>query len=237
MFAFTPLLVLAAIGLANASPHTSSSAAPTSTGAACTSYTIIDTRGTGEAQGESRGFTTMNQRIMQQVTGGSRYDTVYPAGYNQDSSQATTDIVNHVNANTNTCYILEGYSQGAAATVNAMSKLTGAAFNAVRGVILIGDPLHKAGLACNVDNNGGDTTKNVNGISAAGSAGIPSNWVSKTLDICIKTHLLTVLDLCNQGDGVCDTTDGSGITSQHLQYPNDSPTQTLGANFAISKLK
>lgn len=160
-------------------------------------------------------------------------------------------IVNHVNANTNTCYILEGYSQGAAATVNAMSKLTGAAFNAVRGVILIGDPLHKAGLACNVDNNGGDTTKNVNGISAAGSAGIPSNWVSKTLDICIKVsvlnvdvhgekegHLLTTtLDLNNQGDGVCDTADGSGITSQHLQYPNDAPTQTQGANFAISKLK
>lgn len=120
MFAFTPLLLLAAIGLANASPQysysrptysppgyrppgytppgfptttsSSSSAAPTSTGSACTSYTIIDTRGTGEAQGESRGFTTMNQRIMQQVTGGSRYDTVYPAGYNQDSSQATTDV-------------------------------------------------------------------------------------------------------------------------------------------------
>lgn len=101
-----------------------------------------------------------------------------------------SQIVNHVNANTNTCYILEGYSQGAAATVAALSKLTGASFDAVRGVILIGDPDHKSGLACNVDNNGGTTTKNVNGISAAGSAGIPSNWVSKTIDICIKVGFI-----------------------------------------------
>jgi hypothetical protein len=30
------------------------------------------------------------------------------------------------------------------------SGLTGNAFNAVKGVFLIGDPEHKAGLACNV---------------------------------------------------------------------------------------
>lgn len=121
MFAYAPLLALVVVGLTTANPlygypgysypgysrptysypgyptpTTSSSAAPTSTGApsgsACSSYTIIDTRGTGEAQGQSAGFTTMNQNIMSQVSGGSRYDTVYPAGANQDSSQATTDV-------------------------------------------------------------------------------------------------------------------------------------------------
>jgi len=55
----------------------------------------------------------------------------------------------------------------------------------VKGVFLIGNPDHKSGLACNVDNKGGTTTKNVNGISARASAGIPSNWVSKTQDVCI----------------------------------------------------
>lgn len=130
----------------------------------------------------------MNSNIMSQVSGGKEYDTVYPAGSNQDSSSGTTDIVNHIQqtlaSNSNECFILEGYSQGAAATVNAMPKLTGAAFDAVKGVFLIGDPEHKSGLTCNVDNMGGTTTRNVNGLETyAGS--IPSNWVSKTLDVCI----------------------------------------------------
>lgn len=86
------------------------------------------------------------------------------------------------------CFVLEGYSQGAAATVNALPKLTGSAFAAVKGVFLIGDPFHKSGLTCNVDNMGGTTTRNVNGIEefGTGSASIPSNWISKTLDVCIK---------------------------------------------------
>lgn len=117
-----------------------------------------------------------------------QYNTVYPAGSNQDSSAGTTDIIRKITttlaSSPNECFILEGYSQGAAATVNALSKLTGANFNAVKGVFLIGDPLHKSGLTCNVDTNGGTTTRNVNGISAFGSAGIPSTWVPKTLDVC-----------------------------------------------------
>ncbi len=90
------------------------------------------------------------------------------------------------------CFILEGYSQGAAATVNALPKITGAAFTAVKGVFLIGDPEHKSGLTCNVDNNGGTTTRNVNGLSALLSSGIPSNWISKTLDVCIYVSTCTL---------------------------------------------
>jgi hypothetical protein len=116
------------------------------------------------------------------------------------------------------CFILEGYSQGAAATVDAMPQLTGANFDAVKGVVLIGNPKRKSGLACNVDNNGGTTTRNTNGIQAGfgGRGGIPSNWVSKVLDICIK------------GDRVCDSSGGGFgiITPQHLQYGNDAGTQS-----------
>ncbi|EMC96088.1 carbohydrate esterase family 5 protein [Baudoinia panamericana UAMH 10762] len=197
--------------------------------AACTAYTLIDTRGTGEAQGPSAGFRTMNSNIRSQIPGGTEYDTVYPAGSNQDSSAGTQDIVNHINSglasNPNMCFILEGYSQGAAATVNALPKITGAAFTAVRGVFLIGNPEHKAGLACNVDANGGTTTLNVNGLSAYGSNGIPSNWVSKTLDVCAF------------GDGVCDTKDGYGINAQHLSYPSSTSVQNLGTTFVEGKLK
>ncbi|SJX60493.1 uncharacterized protein SRS1_10115 [Sporisorium reilianum f. sp. reilianum] len=219
-------LALATVGAVQAAPHASE--APLEKRAACTKYVIIDTRGTGEAQGPSAGFRTMNQRIFSTVSGGTEYDTVYPAGYNQDSSQGSADIVRKVQStlaqNPSTCFILEGYSQGAAATVDAMPKLTGANFDAVKGVILIGDSEHKPNLACNVDGNGGKTTYSSTGISSF-KAGIPSTWVSKTIDICIY------------GDGVCDSQHGYGITCQHLQYPNNANVQTMGANFAIKALQ
>lgn len=72
-----------------------------------------------------------------------------------------------------------------------MPKLTGASFNAVKGVVLLGDPEHKAGLASNVDQTGGTSTLNVNGIEA-GEGSIPSTWVSKTLDICWKVSATSV---------------------------------------------
>jgi len=131
----------------------------------------------------------MNKNIMSRLPGGTVYNTVYPAGENQDSSAGTTDIINHIKitlqSNPNECFILEGYSQGATATVNALVQLTSAEATAVKGVFLIGDPLHKAGLACNVDSNGGTTTRNDNGISQyAGSNSIPSGFVSRSLDVC-----------------------------------------------------
>ncbi|SPJ83937.1 uncharacterized protein FTOL_10453 [Fusarium torulosum] len=219
-FQVIPFLALA--GCAAAAPQAQTSAA------GCSSYTIINTRGTGEVQGPSSGFRTMNSRIMSKVPGGKVYNTVYAAGFDQNSALGTQDIVRKVKSvvasNPSECVILEGYSQGAAATVNALSQLTGSASDAVKGVFLIGDPLHKRGLECNVDNRGGTTTKNVSGISAFGAAGIPQDWISRTLDVCIY------------GDGVCDTTHGSGINGPHLQYPNDSSTQDLGTNFVIKQL-
>ncbi|KAI0158310.1 carbohydrate esterase family 5 protein [Xylariaceae sp. FL1272] len=194
----------------------------------CSSYTIINTRGTDERQGESVGFRTMNNQITSQLSGGKVVNTVYPADFSQNSASGTKDIINKITSTLSSspseCFVLQGYSQGAAATVNALPSLTGTSFNAVKGVFLIGNPERKSGLACNVDNNNGTTTKNVSGLSAAISAGIPSNWVSKTLDVCIF------------GDGVCDTTNGRGITAQHLSYPSDSATQKLGAAFAVQKL-
>lgn len=135
---------------------------------------------------------------MSQLPGGTVYNTVYPASYSQDSSAGTQDIINHIkttlSSNPNECFILEGYSQGAAATVNALVQLTGTANTAVKGVFLIGDPLHKAGLSCNVDSNGGTTTRNVNGISEYyGSNSIPSGFVSRSLDVCDPVSFLFFL--------------------------------------------
>lgn len=83
-----------------------------------------------------------------------------------------------------TCIILEGYSQGATVIVDALPKLTGAAFNAIKGVFLIGDTKHEPGLACNVDMQGGDATKYARGDLYSNGNGIPADWVSKSLDVC-----------------------------------------------------
>ncbi|KAI4849128.1 cutinase [Aureobasidium sp. EXF-8845] len=196
--------------------------------AVCTAYTLIETRGTNEPQGPSNSFKTMDAAIIAQVMGGTEYDTVYPASIDQNSAKGTADIINQVNtglkSNPNMCFILEGYSQGAAATVDAMPKLTGAAFNAIKGVFLIGNPHHKSGLACNVDSNGGTTTKNVNGLTVLVGS-IPANWVSKTLDVCAY------------GDGVCDTAHGFGITAAHLSYKSDANVQNQGIKFVVGKLQ
>jgi len=117
-----------------------------------------------------------------------QYNTVYAAGASQNSAAGTRDIISQINTiisrNPNACVVLEGYSQGAAATTNALPSITGDAFNAVKAVFLIGNPLHQSGLECNVDQNGGTTTRNVRGISAGLGGGIPTNWISKTLDVC-----------------------------------------------------
>jgi predicted esterase len=96
--------------------------------AACSSYTIINTRGTSEIQGESSGFRTMNRAILSQVPGGKIYNTVYAAGADQNSAAGTADIIkqvkNGLQSNPNQCFILEGYSQGAAATMEAQPRRT-----------------------------------------------------------------------------------------------------------------
>lgn len=188
---FTALASLAAVLVASvsASPIPAEEAAivERAVSATCPAYTIINTRGTGEIQGQSAGFRTMNSRITSQLSGSTIYNTVYSAGFSQVSTAGTRDIINKVTStlarDPNHCFILQGYSQGAAATTNALQSLTGASFDAVKGVFLIGNPQHKAGLACNVDTNGGTTTRNVNGLSVF-QGSIPSNWVSKTLDVC-----------------------------------------------------
>jgi hypothetical protein len=145
------------------------------------------------------------------VTGGQEYDVVYPASWDQDSSAATADvrvplpfrrlsiltlpvqIINQLSTRLASCpsqkFVLLGYSQGAAATVNALKKIstTSASGKAVKAVVLAGDPQHKPGKAANVDQDGGSTTDNASGISASASgAGIPSTWdaTGKVIDIC-----------------------------------------------------
>ncbi|OAQ98884.1 hypothetical protein LLEC1_00753 [Akanthomyces lecanii] len=198
---------------------------------------IISARGTTEPQGPSIGFRTMNSNILKQKKGGNVYNVVYPAAFDQNSDLGTDDIVKKVNAvvsqNPAACIILQGYSQGASATCDALPKLAGPAFDAVKGVVLLGNPEHRPNLDCNVDLYGGKTTRSAIGFFGARS-GIPSEWVSKSLDICNYVKDLQRDSI--QGDGVCDTAHGIGITLQHFGYIFSVKTQTMGAKFILNKL-
>lgn len=123
--------------------------------------------------------------------------------------------------------------------MQAMPKLSGAAFNAIKAVVLTGDPFHKSGLSCNVDENGSTTTLSVDGISEYQGVSIPSGWVAKTKDICYKvsfdgTYPDPEADR-KQGDGICDTKDG-GLNFQHLMYGSTASVQNYGTNWIVAGL-
>jgi hypothetical protein len=207
----------------------------------CPSYTIINTRGTGEPQGPSAGFRTMNSRVTTAHSGGKIYNTVYLAGFDQNSAAGTADIVNKIastlRTNPSECFILEGYSQGAQATVNALPKLTGASFDAVKGVFLIGDPAHKSGLTSNVDNNGGTTTRNVNGLSARLGTGIPENWIAKTLDVCIFVSLSSSSRLSSYGKKKKALTSICRVTAYATLHMDKASTHSTSSTLVMRQLR
>ncbi|KAJ9479596.1 Cutinase [Pseudozyma hubeiensis] len=196
--------------------------------ASCPSYVIIEARGTGEPQGPSIGFRAMNAKILSTVPNGTDYPVVYPASPLNQVDIGVRDIIRKINESLSedprTCFVLQGYSQGASVVTQTMPQLQGAAFDAVKAAILIGDPTHVPGQECNVDGNGGDSTKDARGALFFLYKGTPSNWVSKTKDICLP------------GDGVCQLFPGVGTTPPHFLYGFDPSVQDLGSRFAISAL-
>ncbi|KAH8916293.1 carbohydrate esterase family 5 protein [Atractiella rhizophila] len=196
----------------------------------CSRYLMINTRGTTEIQGPSAGFLTMSRNIRAAISGGREYYTVYPAALDQNSAQATRNILAQINTGYSLCpdqvYVLLGYSQGAAATTNALNQLsaTSAAGQKVAAVFMIGNPHREPGFTANVDNLGGDSTDLCYGISSLITASIPRAW----------DNTGKVRDVCYPGDGVCC---GLAITAPHLLYGTDPGTQTLGTTFITSRLR
>ena len=169
-------------------PHTSPANARDTT---CSAYTLINARGTYEPQAESGGFLLMNQRILSQLPKGGVYNVVFPASPIPEDNilPAAQDILREIECKLNQdpehCFILQGYSLGATVTISTLPNITGPAFDAVRGLFVIGNPVHTPGLGCNFDNALGTSTRNTTGFLAGQYPGIPEDWVSKTLDICI----------------------------------------------------
>lgn len=196
---------------------------------------LVNARATSETQGISAGFSAMDNAVIDGVSGGQIYNVVYPADIDQDSSAATADIINQVRtaiAGTSStgalvlppCMVIQGYSQGAAAVVDALQNLTDtAAMNVIKGVVLLGNPRHKPNLTCNIDPQGQDSTFGaVGAANLLGFASVPDEYISRTADICIE------------GDGICDTAHALGVNQAHQSYPFDNATQSTGASFSAA---
>lgn len=203
----------------------------------CHSYVLINTRGTGEPQGESIGFRGMIAGILRSVPGGVSYNTRYLAA--PDATQATTlvgsnDIISLIEEGTRNCpeqqYALLGYSQGATVTNQVLQHFATSSQEGQRigSVVLIGNPYHLSNKQGNRDETCGSSTAGASGI-LLGSAPyeIPDGWYATG----------KVRDICFADDQVCNGASvGNLFSGAHLQYGFEESVQTCGASFVVDRL-
>lgn len=101
-------------------------------------------------------------------------------------------------------FALLGYSQGATATTEVLTRADDTVFNAVSACVLVGNPRHNKDLQSNYDTNGGRITAEGTGLLSA-LAPIPARW-----DASGK-----VLDICAPGDGICAQEGNKAFGPEH----------------------
>lgn len=127
-------------------------------------------------------------------------------------------------------FALLGYSQGATATTEVLTRTVGddAIFNAVSAVVLVGNPRHGKDLLSNYDTNGGKSTANGTGLLSA-LPPIPPRWDQSR----------KCLDICAFNDGICDREDGVPFGPEHgsalgLRFTSYLHTLTLASLLSLS---
>lgn len=206
--------------------------------ASCARYVLIDSRGTGEPQGESEGFVSMISMVLSALPNGTRYDTVYPA--TADITQETTftgsvDIERFINSGLVSCpaqkYALLGYSQGATVTNEVLHNFTVSSpqGQAIKAVVNIGNPYHLPNKTGNADDKCGSTTDGATGalVGQGTQYEIPDSWYATS----------KVRDICFENDQVCNGINAADLLSNaHLLYGMTASVQSCGADFLIAKL-
>lgn len=104
----------------------------------------------------------MISETLDKLPNGVEYDTMYPAGDDQNTTLAVQDMINKIDDGLESCpdqiYALLGYSQGATAVLDTLNSenLTDAAKSVIDAVILIGNPYRLATQESNVEGMGAD---------------------------------------------------------------------------------
>ena len=228
-----PILASALLAL----PLLSAASPVNSPRAECHDYFLINTRGTGEPQGESIGFRGMIAEILRSVPGGNSYNTRYLAA--PDATQYSTligskDIIELIEEGTKNCpaqeYALLGYSQGATVTNQVLQHFATSSQEGqrIKSIVLIGNPYHLSNRQGNRDETCGSSTAGASGI-LLGSAPyeIPEDWYATR----------KVRDLCFADDQVCNGASvGNLFSGAHLLYGFEESVQSCGAGFVVGQL-
>ncbi|KAK4498754.1 hypothetical protein PRZ48_009264 [Zasmidium cellare] len=205
--------------------------------AACYDYVLINTRGTGEPQGESIGFKEMISEVLATLANGVRYDTVYPAA--PDLTQQTTfigssDIENEIQQGLQACpeqkYALLGYSQGATVTNEVLQAFapTSPQGQSIKAIVLVGNPYHLPNKPGNVDEDCGSSTAGASGVLLpTANYTIPDAWYATG----------KVRDICFTDDPVCNGYNvGTLFSPSHFFYGFSESVQECGREFLVEML-
>ncbi|KAL9938927.1 hypothetical protein V8E36_001740 [Tilletia maclaganii] len=229
--------LVAALGLTSARPvqNVQDSHAR---GAACPAYTIVSTRGTDSPQKTTSPYTGMINQTLAAVPGGRLYDIVYPATLNFLSSvpDGVSALAKYIHAQLAACpsmgFVLLGYSQGAEIVDltlhGVLPKSNATIFNAIKAVVLIGDPNHVPGNSANVDEFGGNSTSKYSGF-------VSNPFLPPVPQAYNKAGKL--LNICKSLDMICAFTQPKADFAHHLMYEDDAGVQKLGADFIIPRLR
>jgi hypothetical protein len=212
----------------------------------CTDYKIVGVRGSGQGYNGPHEMSTpvgqaaelVAQRLISKRTpnGQISYTSlVYPAvavnwsaitgGYWDSMEEGVTNLVGALNANAANCpaskTILIGYSQGAQVIHTALDRqITERARGAIGSVLIISDPVgvNNASYTYYLDSITGERlgAYGVGGI--LDSARVNSQFVSRTVAICLKRDLVCSKGTSTSVHGRYDTVGTSVNVLQHYSY-------------------
>ncbi|CAD6912313.1 unnamed protein product [Tilletia controversa] len=203
------------------------------TSAGCHDYVIVESRGTTELQGPSIAFKGMIRETLNSLPGGISVVTQYPATPNffGSASVGAKWVRNYLQQGIASCphqkYALIGYSQGAMVSWEAVGDIgqNDPLNDAIKAILLVGDPFRLPNLPGNVDDRGGRSTAGASGIGRWGFPGakmLPWAQTGKVLDICVF------------GDMICQSP--SVNIGPHLEYGMLGRVQKMGSEFLTQKL-
>ena len=151
-------------------------------------------------------FQTLVSRVLQNTTGGLSQPILYPAGPAQNTSSGQEYLLHAISTGIQACpdqkYVLLGYSQGASLVLQASSRLGKKALEAIKAIILVGNPYRIPGKSANVDSHGNTDARGNNGmfVTQAITSNTPIPQFPESLEKSGK-----VLDYCLE---VCDNLSG-----------------------------
>ncbi|THY40724.1 alpha/beta-hydrolase [Aureobasidium pullulans] len=164
-------------------------------------------------------FQTLVSRVLQNTTGGLSQPILYPAAQNTSSGQEY--LLHAISTGIQACpdqkYVLLGYSQGASLVLQASSRLGKKALEAIKAIILVGNPYRIPGKSANVDSHGNTDARGNIGmfVTQAITSNTPIPQFPESLGKSGK-----VLGYCLENDIVCASDPGCDcqIAADHLSY-------------------